>query len=144
MNHKSVKRALGLAAAVVGTIGTMMLVPAAANAATAHPVQPWPPGLTGKWKPSGPGPNWDLSNDGIPHDVLTCSWDGAPPHEHLHGDCVRVFAFGNNKYQGDFQVTEGSTTVTGDIKFDIDTPNKLTVHLTPGGGKEQKFTLTRQ
>jgi hypothetical protein len=37
MNAKSVKRALGLAAAAVGTSGAMMLAPAAANAATAHP-----------------------------------------------------------------------------------------------------------
>ena len=37
MNAKSVKRAFGLAAAAVGTSGAMMLAPAAANAATAHP-----------------------------------------------------------------------------------------------------------
>ena len=37
MNAKSLKRALGLAAAAAGTSGTMMLAPAVANAATAHP-----------------------------------------------------------------------------------------------------------
>jgi hypothetical protein len=37
MNAKSVKRALGLATAAVSTAGTMMLAPAVANAATAHP-----------------------------------------------------------------------------------------------------------
>jgi hypothetical protein len=37
MNAKSLKRALGLAAAAASTSGTMMLAPAAANAATAHP-----------------------------------------------------------------------------------------------------------
>jgi hypothetical protein len=36
MNAKSVKRALGLAAAAVSSTGAMMLVPTMANAATAH------------------------------------------------------------------------------------------------------------
>jgi len=37
MNAKSVKRAFGLAAVAVGGSGAMMLAPAVANAATAHP-----------------------------------------------------------------------------------------------------------
>ena len=37
MNAKSVKRALGLAAAAASTSGAMMLAPTVANAATAHP-----------------------------------------------------------------------------------------------------------
>jgi phosphate-selective porin len=37
MNVMSVKRALGLAASAVAATGMMMLAPAAANAATAHP-----------------------------------------------------------------------------------------------------------
>ena len=37
MNTTSMKRALGLAAAAASTSGAMMLTPAVANAATAHP-----------------------------------------------------------------------------------------------------------
>jgi hypothetical protein len=37
MNAKSVKRTFGLAAAAVGGSAAMMLAPAVANAATAHP-----------------------------------------------------------------------------------------------------------
>jgi hypothetical protein len=37
MKVTSVKRAFGLAAAAVGASGAMMLAPAVANAATAHP-----------------------------------------------------------------------------------------------------------
>ena len=37
MSTKSLKRALGLAAAAVSTSGTMMLAPGVANAATARP-----------------------------------------------------------------------------------------------------------
>jgi hypothetical protein len=39
MNATSVKRAIGLAAAAASTSGAMMLTPAVANAATAHPAQ---------------------------------------------------------------------------------------------------------
>jgi hypothetical protein len=67
MKAKSVKRAFGLAAAAAGTSGTMMLAPAVANAAAAHPAHVQTASYVSAASNSYGGGYWDHGSRGPKH-----------------------------------------------------------------------------
>jgi hypothetical protein len=101
------------------------------------------PNVTGAWTPTTGGCDWHLAASGPGFKALHATWSGACSsggHSALEG--VFDGSLSGNTYTGNFQISEGSTHVTGTMSFRIDSPTQITVTLrATGSSTAQTITL---
>ena len=127
----------------VGLIAGLVLL---VLAVAAPPVHAAPQNLSGFWVNSAntaSGYTLRMSTDGS---VLNASWAGLPPHQTLRGHFQGTLDAAGDAYNGRFNVTEQTVSVSGNGTFALRSSffasfPKIDVTLNPDNGQQSDFTL---
>ena len=129
--------AFGLTGAIAALAAAVAVPPAGAST----------PNLTGQWVNSANTASSYLLRESTDESVINANWAGLPPHQTLQGSFKGTLDTSGDAYEGTFNVTEGSVSVSGSGTFALRSSffasyPTIEVTLHPdNGGQTSDFTL---